>query len=129
MKLRLHIEYNRKLRTDGEKTEYMENQVLSTGTIAREYGPLVSSICRKMIRDPEIAKEAAQETWIEILGSIDGFKNESKLSTWIYTITRRVVIRYARREKTYTTRHLSRSSERTMLCPTSRLRSRNCRRM
>lgn len=33
----------------------------SLDDIAREYGKLVSSLCRRMIRDEEVAKEAAQQ--------------------------------------------------------------------
>jgi hypothetical protein len=41
----------------------------SAEQIARTYGPLVSSVCRRMLRDPEAAREAAQEAWVQILSS------------------------------------------------------------
>jgi RNA polymerase sigma-70 factor (ECF subfamily) len=62
----------------------------SLDDIAREYGKLVSSVCRRMIRDEEVAKEAAQQVWLEIVKSFPSFRGESKISTWIYAITRRV---------------------------------------
>jgi len=61
-----------------------------------------------MIFNPNIAEEAAQETWLEITRSLNSFRNQSKISTWIYTITRRVVIRYSQKEKIYSTKYLSR---------------------
>lgn len=48
--------------------------------IARSYGPLVSSICRRMLRDPEAARDAAQEAWVQILKSLPSFRGEAKLS-------------------------------------------------
>jgi len=69
--------------------------------IATEYGPQVSTICRRMISNPTLAEEAAQESWLEILQSLPGFRNESAVSTWIYTVTRRTVLRYVQNEKLY----------------------------
>ncbi len=74
--------------------------------IARAYGPLVSSICRRMLRDPEAARDAAQEAWVEILKSLPSFRGEAKLSTWIFTIARRHLSRHARRDQVYSTRFL-----------------------
>jgi len=76
--------------------------------VALDYGRMVSSICTRMIFNPHIAEEAAQETWLEITRSFNSFRNQSKISTWIYTITRRVVIRYSQKEKLYSTKYLSR---------------------
>ncbi|MBW2561488.1 MAG: RNA polymerase sigma factor [Deltaproteobacteria bacterium] len=74
--------------------------------IARDYGRMVSFLCTRMISNPQVAEEAAQETWLEITRSLNSFRNQSKISTWIYTITRRVVIRYSQRGKLYSTDYL-----------------------
>ena len=39
--------------------------------IVEQYGVMVSSIAHRMIQNKEIAKEAAQEVWYEIIKSID----------------------------------------------------------
>jgi len=75
--------------------------------ITNEYRGLVSAVSHRMIQNPEIAKDAAQEAWIEILKSLKSFKGESKISTWIYTIASRVILRQAKNEKVYSTRYLS----------------------
>ncbi|SKC89446.1 RNA polymerase sigma factor [Maledivibacter halophilus] len=80
---------------------------ISFDEIAKEYGDMVSSICRRMIQDPSMAEDAAQEVWIQIIKSINSFKGDSKLSTWIYSVTRRVIISYCTKEKKYTTRFLT----------------------
>ncbi len=72
----------------------------------REYGPLISSICRRLIQDPEIAEDAAQEVWVQVIKSLPSFKGDSKLSTWIYAIAYRVAKDYSIRERTYSVRFL-----------------------
>ena len=59
------------------------NHNLSLDAIAREYGTMVSSICRRMITDQENARDAAQQVWVEISKSFPSFRGESKVSTWI----------------------------------------------
>ncbi len=78
--------------------------MLSLDVLAREYGRLVSSVCRRMILDEESARDAAQQVWVEITKSFPSFRGESKISTWIYTITRRVAADHAVHEKTYSLR-------------------------
>ncbi|MGE5486031.1 MAG: RNA polymerase sigma factor [Ignavibacteriales bacterium] len=74
--------------------------------VVQAYGRMVSSICRRMIQDEEAAKDAAQEVWLEIIKSLPSFRGESSVSTWIYSVTSRVAMHYALRERTYTTRFL-----------------------
>ena len=76
-------------------------------TIAAEFGRLVSTVCRKMIQNEEVAREAAQEVWLEIARSLKNFRGESKISTWIFAITKRVALKYAVNERTHSTRFLS----------------------
>lgn len=75
--------------------------------IVENYGRMVASICRRMIQNQEGAKDAAQEVWLEVAKSLKSFRNEAKFSTWLYTITSRVVIRLAKEEHQYSTRFLS----------------------
>jgi RNA polymerase sigma factor (sigma-70 family) len=75
-------------------------------SIVEEYGKMVSAICFKMLQNRETANEAAQEAWVEVVKSYHLFDNRSKISTWIYTITYRVVMRYAANERLYSTRFL-----------------------
>lgn len=75
--------------------------------IIHEYGSMVTAICRKMISDPNIVEDVSQEIWIQIISSIDSFQEKSKLSTWIYTICHRVIMKMTVHEKTYTTTYLS----------------------
>lgn len=60
---------------------------------------MISILSKRMISNPATAQEAAQEAWIEVLGSLPSFKNESKLSTWIYTVAKRAIYQYAVNER------------------------------
>ncbi len=75
---------------------------LSPETLVTQYGRLVDAVCHRMIRDPEAARDAAQEAWAQVLKSLPSFRGRAKLSTWIFTIVRRA----ARREQVYSTRFL-----------------------
>jgi len=79
-----------------------EGRTMTMEAIAAEYGRLVSAVCRRMIRDGEAARDAAQQVWVEIVKSFPAFRGESKVSTWIYTITRRVAMDAARKERLFT---------------------------
>jgi RNA polymerase sigma-70 factor (ECF subfamily) len=88
-------------------TKISENSKFTLDDIAQEYGKLVSSVCRRMITDEDIARDAAQQVWVEIVKSFPSFRGESKISTWIYTITRRIATELARNERIITTRFLN----------------------
>lgn len=79
---------------------------VSLEDIAREYGKLVSAVCRRMIWDNELARDAAQQVWVEIVKSYPAFRGDSKVTTWIYTITRRVALEYVKNERAISTRFL-----------------------
>lgn len=74
--------------------------------VVARYGRLVSSLCWRMTRDEDAAREAAQEVWVAVLEGLPSFRAESRLSTWIYSVTWRVVSRYAQTQRTYSTRFL-----------------------
>jgi len=67
--------------------------------IIAQYGTMISTIARRMIQNKELAREAAQEVWYEVFKSLPSFNGNSQLSTWIYTIARRTILRYATNEK------------------------------
>lgn len=75
-------------------------------SIAREYGRMVSSLCRRMIFDRDAAEEAAQEVWLAVLEGLGSFRGEAHISTWIYAVAKRVILEHAKKEKLYTTRNL-----------------------
>lgn len=73
-----------------------------TEQLFESYSKMINSISFRMIENPDTAREAVQEAWEQVLKSLPAFKGESKLSTWIYTIASRTILRFARHEKKYT---------------------------
>ena len=79
---------------------------VSVDQLVYEYGSMVSAVCRRMMQSEETAREAAQEIWLEVMKSLPSFREQSKLSTWLYTIAYRVAIRHSKKEKVYATKYL-----------------------
>jgi RNA polymerase sigma factor (sigma-70 family) len=70
--------------------------------LVEKYGLNISRLAKRMLSDSEMVKDATQETWFEILKSIDSFNGDSEISTWIYTIAKRTILRYATNERLVT---------------------------
>ncbi|WP_243348693.1 RNA polymerase sigma factor [Parabacteroides sp. FAFU027] len=75
--------------------------------LVKEFGLSVSRLAHRMIHNQELAKEAAQEVWVEIIRSIGSFQGNSEISTWIYSVAKRTILRYAEAERTYTTMEIN----------------------
>ena len=52
-----------------------------------EYGDRVTSMALRMMGSSAEAEDIAQDVFITVFKSIDSFRGDSKLSTWIYRIT------------------------------------------
>jgi RNA polymerase sigma-70 factor, ECF subfamily len=52
-----------------------------------EYGDRVFNLTYRMLGNREEAEDLAQEVFITVFKSIDTFRGDSKLSTWLYRIT------------------------------------------
>lgn len=62
----------------------------------------VYNTCMGFLRNPHDAEDVAQEVFIQVYDSIDDFREESSISTWIYRIavTKSLeLIRYRKRKK------------------------------
>ena len=68
-----------------------------------QYGRMISILSNRMISGRENARDAAQEVWAEVIKSLSSFRGESSLSTWIYTIAKRVIGKHAANERLYST--------------------------
>lgn len=72
---------------------------MTSEQLVQEYGPYVNKLVFRMVRNRSFAEDISQDIWLEILKSIPTFKGESKVSTWIYTIASRIVIKRSLAEK------------------------------
>ncbi len=77
----------------------MKNVNIDKNILVQQFGDKISRLSHRMIWDKELAKEASQEVWYEILKSLETFKATSRISTWVYTIAKRTILRYIQNEK------------------------------
>ena len=64
-----------------------------------EYYPKIVGYLRKQVGDAE-AEDVAQEVFVKVSRSLDSFRGESRLSTWIYRIATNAALDHFRRPST-----------------------------
>jgi len=69
------------------------------GELIDRYQRLVLHIVWRMTGDQQITEDLVQDIFIKVYDNLDGFRFESKLSTWIGRIAYNTCINYLRREK------------------------------
>ncbi len=63
------------------------------------YQDRVYNTCLGLLQNEEDAEECAQDVFIEVYRSVDSFRGESKLSTWIYRIATTKSLEVIRKRK------------------------------
>ena len=69
-------------------------------TIVETWQDMVFNTAVGILQNEEDAEDVAQEVFMQVFESIDSFKEESKLSTWIYRITVSKALDHIRKKKT-----------------------------
>ena len=67
--------------------------------IHAEYRPKIVGYLRRLVGDAD-AEDVAQEAFVKISRSLDGFRGESRLSTWIYRIATNTAMDHLRKPAT-----------------------------
>ncbi|WP_298894448.1 RNA polymerase sigma factor [uncultured Psychroserpens sp.] len=86
------------------ETEYIE--ALKSGSRASysklldDYQQKVFGTCLSFVPNRQDAEDIAQEVFVEVYRSISKFKEQSKLSTWIYRITTNKCLEFIRKRNT-----------------------------
>lgn len=70
------------------------------------YSPQVFRVCMGYINDADQAKDLMQETFISVWKNLSTFRNESKISTWIFRIATNNCLRALEKSKRVTTTEL-----------------------
>jgi len=71
----------------------------SFSELVAEHQEMVVNTCYRFVFNREDAEDLAQEVFIEVYRSLDKFRKESKLSTWIYRIAVTKSLDHLRRMK------------------------------
>lgn len=64
-----------------------------------KYQRPIRNLCMGMVLDEVIAEELAQDVFIEVFKSIHNFRQDSKLSTWMYRMAVNKSLNYIRSQK------------------------------
>ena len=64
--------------------------------LVERYQTMVINTCFGFIHDQEDAQDIAQDVFIEVLHSVNKFRNEAKISTWLYRIAVNKSLNYIR---------------------------------
>jgi len=85
---------------DGELIERLcKREEQAFKEIVEKYKSLVFNACFNILQNSMDAEDIAQEVFIEIYESINKFRAESKLSTWLYRIAVNKSLNHARKHK------------------------------
>ena len=68
------------------------------GTLLKTYGDRLYWHIRRIVVSHDDAEDVMQETAVKILTSIDGYRGESSLLTWLYRIATNEALQHLRRE-------------------------------
>ncbi len=68
--------------------------------LVSQFQDRVYNTCLGLLQQPEEAEEAAQDVFIEVYRSIDRFRGDAKLSTWIYRVATTKSLERIRKQKT-----------------------------
>src|SRR3954453_22071165 len=58
--------------------------------LLRRHGPLVLSLCRRRLEDPEDVADAFQATFLVLVRKAGSLRDRDRLSKWLYGVARRV---------------------------------------
>jgi RNA polymerase sigma-70 factor (ECF subfamily) len=67
--------------------------------LVSRYQELVVKTCKGFVTSYADAEDIAQEVFIEVFESLDGFRSEAKLSTWLYRIAVNKSLNFVRKKK------------------------------
>ncbi len=80
--------------------EVKNGKEASFSELVESYQSVVFNTALGMLQNNEDAEDIAQEVFMEVYESIEGFKGNAKLSTWIYRITVSKCLEHIRAKKT-----------------------------
>ena len=66
--------------------EFASGQADAFDRLFRRHSAFVYNACLGILGDPDDARDAMQETFVQLWKSLPGFKGQSKFSTWLYRI-------------------------------------------
>jgi len=88
--------------TQEELTRFRAGDSDAVRAVYREYGRLVYAVCRNLLGNPQLAEDAAQQTFLKAWRSARTVEPGRDLAPWLATIARRTAIDVYRQESRQT---------------------------
>ena len=63
-----------------------DGDALALAALCERHAPRVERICLHVLRDPEDARDAAQEALVKVVQRLGQFKGEARFSTWLHRL-------------------------------------------
>lgn len=82
-----------------EKVRNSETRDYGFNLLVRNYNKRIYWLVRKMVIDHDDADDITQEVFIKVYKNIDGFRESSKLFTWIYRIATNECLSFLRSKR------------------------------
>lgn len=79
--------------------EHRRGEPDALARLLREYQGRLYSICFRMVRDEDEARDLTQEAILKVLEGLESFDGRSKLSTWMIRVTLNCCLSHLRRQK------------------------------
>ena len=87
--------------TESEFIEQLKTKsTMAYSKLLDDFQQKVFGTCISFVPNKEDAEDIAQEVFVEVFNSIEKFKGQSKLSTWIYRITTNKCLEFIRKKNT-----------------------------
>src|SRR5215217_1321027 len=83
---------------EGVVAGFREGDPDAVRAVYREYGRLVYGVAHKVLGDPDLADEAAQQAFVQAWKAAASFDPTRELGPWLATIARRAAIDVHRRQ-------------------------------
>ena len=80
-------------------TKIAEKDEKAFQLFVEKYHHMVLNVCNNILNNNDDAMDVSQEVFIKIYESIDNFRGESKISTWLYRISVNKSLNYLRSKK------------------------------
>ena len=76
-----------------------DNDATAFRQLVSDYQDLVYNVVLGLLQQPEDAEDVAQEVFVTVFHSINGFREDAKLSTWLYRISVTKSLEWIRKKK------------------------------
>jgi RNA polymerase sigma-70 factor (ECF subfamily) len=63
------------------------------------YAPRLDAVVRRLVADPDLAADVAQEVWIQIFRALPGFRGDARFGTWAHRIAVNGTLNALRRQR------------------------------